>query len=854
MRISCENCSSTYELDARLIPSVGAPVQCTRCGHVFTVLPDGSVVHSAPAPAFGAGTGEDPRRSGTQVFGVLPAPGEGPVREGTLVFGQAPGAHEPPREGTLVFGQARGAAPELEPRTSTQVFGAVALPELEPRTGTQVFGAVAPPLGAAPGSKTQVFGAVAPHPGEPPPSKTQVFGAVAPPPDEPPAPKTQIFGAASGARLAPELPPEGPLHKTLVFGAAAPATGTPPRTQTQAFGNASQAPAAPGAPKPSSTQMFGVKELEARLAQVPAPAPSGLDPAELFTPDLTVDVSEPLSEDFSALDAPSEAKTVPEGLPAQVRPGAVSPEQARTMPEVPAPDPFDELAREQEGRTRPAFPAMDFPPDVPGASQAQTLPDGLPQQELPAPRRTGEHVRMGVSTEGAGIPWGPLAPNPGAPRRTGEHARLAAPPAEAPVPRRTAEHARIGALDEIAAPMRAGEHGGLGASLGEAPTPRRTGEHARIELPPEPVAPRRTGEHAMLGALGEPPVRRTGEHMARRTGEHARPISLPPEAPSMLSGASAPDAIDEAALARFEARTRRRNRILAAVALLLVLGAGGLVVYRMDSARRTAVPQSVFNSLDLTLAQLRKDDEDSQEKAVARFAGILKEQPGLVEPRANLALALALRVDDTKLSIRRVELEAELLGRRMTKLQEEQSPSDWQNRFTAMQEQREALRAQMEPLKGQLRTLEARLTGVYKELPGELPPEASPREKLALARTQAVYFGVRGDAQTPIAAERYRVMGGKDGWDAIALAEYALNGRVADAMLTEAYKQLDVLIAADASFLRAYVLSARIAMQQKRYDAASNALDSTQALNPAHDLSLKLLSWTRQAQRSEAGQ
>ena len=39
MLIRCESCSTVYQLDESLLPPGGAPVQCTRCQHVFTAFP-----------------------------------------------------------------------------------------------------------------------------------------------------------------------------------------------------------------------------------------------------------------------------------------------------------------------------------------------------------------------------------------------------------------------------------------------------------------------------------------------------------------------------------------------------------------------------------------------------------------------------------------------------------------------------------------------------------------------------------------------------------------------------------------------------------------------------------------------
>ena len=57
MRIQCERCSTTYELDESRLPPSGAPVQCTRCGNVFRAFPPGAADQTwlgqppAPPPA-----------------------------------------------------------------------------------------------------------------------------------------------------------------------------------------------------------------------------------------------------------------------------------------------------------------------------------------------------------------------------------------------------------------------------------------------------------------------------------------------------------------------------------------------------------------------------------------------------------------------------------------------------------------------------------------------------------------------------------------------------------------------------------------------------------------------------------
>ncbi len=92
MQIACEKCATQYVLDENVIPPGGAPVQCTRCGHVFVATPE-------------------PKRT-TQIFGSTRPAGEGaPQRSGTQVFGVAKpasdGAPEPSRT-TQIFGKTSG--------------------------------------------------------------------------------------------------------------------------------------------------------------------------------------------------------------------------------------------------------------------------------------------------------------------------------------------------------------------------------------------------------------------------------------------------------------------------------------------------------------------------------------------------------------------------------------------------------------------------------------------------------------------------------------------------------------------------------------------------------------------------
>lgn len=85
MLIRCEKCSTTYELEERLIPPGGAPVQCSRCEHVFRAYPQPRRAEASP---------EADRRPGLEL--VPPPPDDLPDDAAAPVAqAELPGIGEP---------------------------------------------------------------------------------------------------------------------------------------------------------------------------------------------------------------------------------------------------------------------------------------------------------------------------------------------------------------------------------------------------------------------------------------------------------------------------------------------------------------------------------------------------------------------------------------------------------------------------------------------------------------------------------------------------------------------------------------------------------------------------------------
>jgi predicted Zn finger-like uncharacterized protein len=331
VHISCERCATVYVLDDKLIPAGGAPVQCTRCGLVFTARPARSSPPAArpPAPAGvrrapGAdpapvkrakpGLGRQPTPpQNTQIFGSAPslvAAANRDAGDATLVAspGRAPGGEgEEGANGTIIFGSSARPSLEETPRPSSRAAAsgspAAAQAEDAGDSGrTRVFGSPARPLQEEPGQsgRTMVFGSAARPAGEGArsPAKTAVFGAM-------PAPVQEERGEAAGAgEQGLEEAQAASSGRTMVFGVLAPALGgeaAEPKDepgsadQTLVFGRARSAPSE--APRAKATQMFGAAAEPAEATDI---ANSGASAVEIPAVPLPGEGAAPKAADGAA--------------------------------------------------------------------------------------------------------------------------------------------------------------------------------------------------------------------------------------------------------------------------------------------------------------------------------------------------------------------------------------------------------------------------------------------------------------------------------------------------------------------------------------------------------------------------
>ncbi len=321
-------------------------------------------------------------------------------------------------------------------------------------------------------------------------------------------------------------------------------------------------------------------------------------------------------------------------------------------------------------------------------------------------------------------------------------------------------------------------------------------------------------------------------------GSGPEPLAMPGAQPSRVQR---PDPA-ERALAR-ELR-RRRNRAIWTVLGLLLLG---MVVWAGWGlwTGRSAVPASVRAERDDAFTRLRRDDSQSRAAAMKVLDTLSQRYPQWVGVRATQALAQTLELDDQRAILRRRLADAEALKTTLARLEAERTPTDWKAQSDAVRARLEQLRKQTDPMVDAVNALESRLN-VTRDALNRLPPGNEDDERARL-RADAIFAGVAGRAERAISdAERYKQLGGRDGWAEVAYAEYVLSAKSAPPdSVEQAVKAMNDLMAHDSTFIRPYVLSGRLLLTLRQKEAALSKLDAAVALNPKHELAQALIDQER---------
>jgi len=468
------------------------------------------------------------------------------------------------------------------------------------------------------------------------------------------------------------------------------------------------------------------------------------------------------------------------------------------------------------GPARPVAP----PAPPPGANRTQVF-GGPPAPPSPPP---GAPSPAGRTQVFGGAPSPPPPPSsartaPDAVARTqvfgGSGARPAPPPEPSPAMRTQVFGGAAAGGPSPPAPssaMRTAVFGGAAADPGQA----------GLDLPPMPEDEFLSGGAPSLDLPGAAP----------------EPLPVPGVVPTR------PPRPDPAERALAQQLQRRNQRAVWGVIGLVLLGALGYAGWSLVGSR-SGVPANVRADRDAAFALLRRDDPQSRASAMKVLDALVTRYPQWVAARATQALAQTLELDDQRALLKRGLADAEQLKTQIARLEAERTPADWKAQADTARARLDQLRKQTDPMIDAVNQLESKLNAARDAL-NRLPPGNEDDERARL-RADAVFAGVAGRAERAISdAERYRQLGGQDGWGEVAYAEYVLSARSAPPdSLEQAVKSMNDVMARDTTFIRPYVLAGRLLLALRQRDQALSKLDAAVALNPKHVLAQALIDQER---------
>ncbi|QRO01800.1 hypothetical protein JRI60_23635 [Archangium violaceum] len=632
---------------------------------------------------------------------------------------------------------------------------------------------------------------------------------IAAPPEQATPQTTQVFGSpVPQAAPRPAAPQPNPnLGSTLLYGGNKGAQ-QPSAQTTQVFGAVPQVPPvapvankpppvankpqqAGGPPVPTGTQVFGA-----------VPQPTGAQPQSYRPP--------------SASGTPPFGSAVPQIAP-------VARPQAGAAPATSTTQVFGAVPQQGQApvgtppttSTTQAFGGVPVPGPQPGSARGpQPVPGMAPGSEMTQPfgGRPGQTAA------------GPTSQPPGlVPRAATQESSVPVKPAPAPV-------VGVSASTTIELPD-------------EVPIPR---------TPMRPIAELLEEETGMsLEEIEEPSPSRGPSPTV------SQPLELPPEL-SSLQGASGstlskplelPPALLDEAVESIEAGDRRKRpksgrggRGLLIAAGVLVLALTAFLTSPAWRSKSKAVPHAALVARDEAVAMLRRDDMASHQEAFSRLRSLAGAHPDSIELLAEEGVALATYMDDTRVLVATLQAKMARLQEQISTLSEAQTPADWQSRVNTMRDELAATQRELTPIEERGTQLAKDAAQVLKRLSGAPEKDKEEEKEVALLRlrARAMLSGAMSVNETLNLAVQLAQAGQQD-WSTLALAVYVLNNPTASPnQVSETITALERMRESDKTFLRAYVLGARIALMRQQPAAALPLLDTVITLNPKHELAQKL--------------
>ncbi|MGV3619681.1 MAG: hypothetical protein ACO1OB_02630, partial [Archangium sp.] len=222
----------------------------------------------------------------------------------------------------------------------------------------------------------------------------------------------------------------------------------------------------------------------------------------------------------------------------------------------------------------------------------------------------------------------------------------------------------------------------------------------------------------------------------------------------------------------------------------------------------------------------RDDDEQAQARAVSQLSAVRAENPEMLEAQAALVIAHSFQFDDAQSALTRDEETLAAL-----KKAEGTSQAD----LDALQKVLIARTELAQKRKTLLVNEHGRLLTLGREV------ERGSGAELAFIRADGLALSVLGDVEAITRAESFRQHNNaEDDWAGLIEPEYALNGGTSFDDAVERVKQVQTR-AGNSTFIRPYVLMARLELKRGNANIAVEQLDRAITLNGKHAQARELL-------------
>jgi hypothetical protein len=339
------------------------------------------------------------------------------------------------------------------------------------------------------------------------------------------------------------------------------------------------------------------------------------------------------------------------------------------------------------------------------------------------------------------------------------------------------------------------------------------------------------------------------------------PLELPP-APRVSPRPGGRQSTVGSQTAQFEAlalgvanQGKRRNRLALAVIGLLALGVLSFLGWQLAAKRLfAAVTPAMVKELDDAVYRLRRDDSLAKQQTIDDATRLIGKAPDWVAARAALVLALALQYDDLQQRILRFDRKHLALVNDVEALQKARSVG-WEDRVAVLANQDAQIMKVRETLVPMVTAIRARLQEAEQQLQRAAHrSEAGSPEHLATLRARAMVkaiFGLEPEAME-LVQEWKRHTSAPDDWVDLVGSEAAANATPAPSAARRAQALSDLAVVRkrenNSSFLRPWVLAARLELLDGRIEAAQSELSYVLNLSRTHDVAAELLEWSQKAE------